>query len=65
MAIPGFWSCGFRPRPSAGIQSSRSYGLAPNAVVARKKTSVAASVPVTYGISARLRPWLVATQTVE
>jgi hypothetical protein len=49
MAIPGFWSCGFIPRPSGGVQSRRSNGLAPKQSVRRKKSVVTPSVPATYG----------------
>ena len=62
-AIPGFCSCGFIPRPSGGTQSRRSKGLAPNASVMRKNSAHTASVPVTHGISARLRCRLVNTAT--
>jgi hypothetical protein len=45
MAIPGFCSCGFIPRPSGGVQSRRSNGLAPKQSVSRKKSVVTPSVP--------------------
>jgi hypothetical protein len=47
MAIPGFCSCGFIPRPSTGVQSSRSNGLAPKQSVARKKSDTTLIVPAT------------------
>ena len=62
--MPGFWSCGFIPRPSAGIQSSRVYGFALKQVVARKKSSIPPSVPAAQGVSSRLRARLVAIATV-
>ena len=51
--MPGFCSCGFMPRPSAGIQSSRSNGFAPKHIVIRKNSATTPSVPVTHGIIAR------------
>src|ERR671921_2421754 len=61
--MPGFWRWGVIPRPAAGIQTRRSYGFAPRQRVARKKSVVAASVPVTYGMSSRLALRLVQTAT--
>src|SRR5665213_2644404 len=65
IAIPGFCSCGFIPRPSTGSQSSRSYGLDPKQSVARKNIAMTASTPITYGISSRFRLLLVSTATLE
>ncbi len=46
--MPGFWSCGFSPRPSAGVKGSRSKGLAPeNSMTATKKTVTADVMPAT------------------
>ena len=53
IAMPGFCSCGFMPRPSGGIQSRRSYGLAPKHIAIRKNRQIIPKVPVTYGIMAR------------
>ena len=53
------------PRPSAGSQSSRVYGFALNAVVARKNTNTTPSVPVTNGISSRLLARLDQTAIAE
>src|SRR6476661_1488741 len=53
MAIPGFWSCGFIPRPSAGTNDRRSNGLALKQVVAMKNTRMAASVPHAQGARSR------------
>src|SRR4051812_28266701 len=57
--MPGFCSCGFIPRPSSGRNSIRVNGFALNAVVAMKNSRIAASVPVAYGTSSRLRLRLV------
>ena len=63
--MPGFWSCGFIPRPSGGIQSRRSYGLAPKHIVIRKNRQMMPKVPVTYGIIARFVLRFVKTAMAE
>src|SRR4051812_6225015 len=57
--MPGFWSCGFIPRPSSGMKSRRVNGFALKHVVAMKNSRIADSVPVAHGISSRLRDRLV------
>src|SRR4029079_1719811 len=46
----GFWSDGFRPRPSAGA-SCVSNGLAANTSIETKNPAVPARIAVTHGIS--------------
>ena len=38
--MPGFCSCGFIPRPSAGVKASRSNGLAPEKSMTAMKNTV-------------------------
>ena len=45
--IPGFWSWGLRPRPSAGVNGSRSNGLAAKSMVQTKKAVTAEVTPAT------------------
>jgi len=52
MTIPGFWSCGLSPRPSAGVKAIRSNGLAANTMVHTKKATTAEVTAATYGINA-------------
>src|SRR6476661_9342473 len=63
--MPGFCSCGFMPRPSGGIQSSRSYGFAPKHIVMRKNSATTPSVPVTHGIIPRFVRRLANTAIAE
>src|SRR5688572_24674547 len=53
--IPGFWSWGLRPRPSAGVNAIRSNGSAPKIMVQTKKAVTAEVTPPTYGSSDRYR----------
>src|SRR4051794_18529067 len=62
--MPGFWSCGFIPRPSNGVNGRRMNGLALKHVVAMKNTRIADSVPVAHGTSSRFRARLVAIAIV-
>ena len=50
MTIPTFCSCGFSPRPSAGVKASRSNGSAAKIITLTKKVMTAAVTPATYGI---------------
>src|SRR3954463_13083071 len=50
MTMPAFWSCGLRPRPSAGVKPSRSKGLAAKSITLTKNATTAEVTPATYGI---------------
>src|SRR3954451_6148727 len=50
ITMPTFWSCGLRPRPSAGGKPSRSKGLAANSITLTKNATTADVTPATYGI---------------
>ena len=64
--MPGFWSCGFIPRPSSGRKSRRANGFALKHVVAMKNSRIAESVPVAHGIELAIaRSRLVAMAIVE
>src|SRR5436309_3379719 len=63
--MPGFCNCGFMPRPSSGMKSSRVNGFALKQVVAMKKSRTADSVPVAQGVRSGLRRRLVAMAIVE
>ena len=63
-AIPGFCSCGFIPRPSSGMKSSRVNGFALKQFVAMKKRRTAEIVPVAQGASCGLRRRFVAMAIV-
>src|SRR5215467_11124519 len=62
--MPGFWSCGFIPRPSGGRKSRRVNGFALKTFVAMKKSRMAEIVPVAHGTSSEFRLRLVAMAIV-
>ena len=43
--MPTFWSCGLRPRPSAGVNGSRSNGFEPNSMTLTKNATTADVTP--------------------
>ena len=45
--MPTFWSCGLRPRPSAGVKARRSNGLEPNSMTLTKNATTAEVTPAT------------------
>src|ERR1041385_3864508 len=55
MFFPGFGSCGFKPRPSSGVNGSRSNGLAEKSIVIRKNPTTTLVIPATYGSRASWR----------